>query len=116
MLRDVTTDVAGWFFLSSGLMLWGSWVPLPRRLAMFFRGDDFHAIGARLQLWPYPVHLFGVVVSALTLAALLAVAAMALTMALPDHWALYTPVFHLQALWLAATGASLLWYGLGQGM
>ena len=25
------------------------------------------------------------------------------------------PVFHLQALWLAATGAYLLLYGIGQG-
>ena len=41
---------------------------------------------------------------------------MALTMLLPDNWALYTPVFHLQALWLAATGAYLLLYGIGQGM
>jgi hypothetical protein len=38
---------------------------------------------------------------------------MALTMLWPDNWALYTPVFHLQALWLAATGAYLLWHGIG---
>ena len=48
-------------------------------------------------------------------AAGLGMAAMALTMALPDNWVLYTPVFHLQALWLAATGAYLLLYGIGQG-
>jgi hypothetical protein len=48
-------------------------------------------------------------------AAGLGVAAMALTMLWPDRWALYTPVFHLQSLWLAATGAYLLWYGIGQG-
>jgi hypothetical protein len=41
-------------------------------------------------------------------AAALGVAAMGLTMALPDNWALYTPIFHLQALWLAATGAFVL--------
>ena len=223
MLRDFTTDVAGWLFLAGALMLWGGWVLLPRRVGMFFQSDDFPAIGARLQLWLwlYRVHLFGVVVSALALvalaavladrpgvrvlvwpgaavavaglivgavgsafyyhfgvwgaletrkapegatdlvkslhvpthyvtclvrfgrvfcglgltvlavgllrgevlpwwvgggAALLGVAAMALTMALPDNWALYTPVFHLQALWLAATGAYLLLYGIGQGM
>jgi hypothetical protein len=40
----------------------------------------------------------------------LGVAAMGLTMLWPDNWALYTPVFHLQALWLAATGAHLLFY------
>ena len=47
-------------------------------------------------------------------AAALGVAAMALTMLWPDNWALYTPVFHLQSLWLAATGAYLLLYGIGQ--
>ena len=44
------------------------------------------------------------------------VAAMALTMLWPDNWALYTHVFHLQSLWLAATGAYLLLYGIGQGV
>jgi hypothetical protein len=47
-------------------------------------------------------------------AAVIGVAAMGLTMALPDNWALYTPVFHLQALWLAATGAVLLLSGIAQ--
>jgi hypothetical protein len=223
MLQDFTTDVTGALFLAGALLLWGGWVLLPRRVGMFFRSDDFPAVGARLHLWLwlYRVHLFGVVVSALALVALaalvanqpavrtlvwpgaavgvaglivgavgsafyyhfgvwgaletrkapdlakglveslqlpthyvtclvrfgrvfcglgltvlaagllrgevlpwwvgggaagLGVAAMALTMLWPDNWALYTPVFHLQALWLAATGAYLLRYGIGQGM
>jgi hypothetical protein len=45
-------------------------------------------------------------------AAGLGVAAMALTMLFPDNWSLYKPVFHLQALWLAATGAELLLHGI----
>jgi hypothetical protein len=44
--------------------------------------------------------------------AALGVAAMALTMALPDHLALYAPVFHGQAAWLAATGGTILWWGI----
>lgn len=48
-------------------------------------------------------------------AAILGVAAMALTMLLPDNWALYTPVFHLQSLWLAAAGACLLLNGINIG-
>jgi len=222
MFRDFTTNVTGWFFLAGALMLWGGAVLLPHRVGMFFRSDDFPAIGARLLLWLwlYRVHLFGMVTSALGLVALaalmanqpavrilvwpgaavavaglivnavgsafyyhfgvwgalesrktadagvdlveslhlpthyvtclvrfgrvfcglgltvlamgllrgevlpwwvgggaagLGVAAMALTMALPDHWALYTPVFHLQALWLGATGTYLLLFGIGQG-
>jgi hypothetical protein len=43
----------------------------------------------------------------------LGVAAMALTMLWPDNWALYTPVFHLQALWLAAIGTQLVVFGIG---
>lgn len=45
----------------------------------------------------------------------LGVASMTITMTLPDNWTLYRPVFHLQALWLAATGVYLLMYGIGQG-
>jgi len=223
MVGSFATDVTGWFFLAGALMFWGGAVLLPRRVGMFFRSDDFPAIGTRLQLWLwlYRIHLFGVVVSALALVALaaslanqpavrvlvwpgvavavaglivgaagsafyyhfgvwgaletgkdpnvatdlveslrlpthyvtclvrfgrvfcglgltvlavgllhgevfpwwvgggaaaLGVVAMALTMALPDNWTLYTPVFHLQALWLAATGAYLLLYGIDQGM
>jgi hypothetical protein len=200
-------------------MLWGAAAVSPHRVGMFFRSDDFPAIGARLQLWLwlYRVHLFGVVVSALALVALaalvanqpaarvlvwpgaavgvaglivgavgsafyyhfgvwgaletrkspyaavelvkslllpthyvtclvrfgrvfcglgltvlasgllhgevlpwwvggsaaaLGVAAMAVTMLFPDHWALYAPAFHLQAVWFAATGAYLLLYGI----
>ena len=77
MLRDFTTDVTGWFFLAGALMLWGGRVLLPRRVGMFFQSDDFPAIGARLHLWLwlYRVHLFGVVVSALAVAALAALVA-----------------------------------------
>jgi hypothetical protein len=46
-------------------------------------------------------------------AAALGVAAIAVTMLFPDNWALYVPVFHLQAVWFAATGAYLLLYGIG---
>ncbi|HXV60177.1 MAG TPA: hypothetical protein VEK15_05750 [Vicinamibacteria bacterium] len=44
-------------------------------------------------------------------AALLGLAAMALTMGLPDELQLYDPVFHLNALWLVAVGVAVL--GLG---
>ena len=40
-------------------------------------------------------------------------AAMALTMLLPEHMSLYLPVFHLKSLWLLATGAVILRKGLG---
>jgi hypothetical protein len=39
-------------------------------------------------------------------------AAMALTMLLPDNMSLYWPVFHLTALWLIVTGIVILRHGL----
>ncbi len=42
----------------------------------------------------------------------LGVAAMALTMGLPDELGLYQPLFHLFSLWLAAMGAVVLRWGL----
>lgn len=223
MLRDFTTEVTGGLFLAGAIMLWGGRMLSHHHLGMFFRVEDFPAIGARLHvwLWLYRVHLFGVVVSALALVALaalvaslpdvrilvwpgaaigvaglivgaagsafyyhfgvwgaietrnqplaakelvealrvpthyvtclvrfgrvfcglgltvlagglfsgaalpgwigagaaaLGIAAMALTMLWPDRWALFTPVFHLQSLWFAATGLHLLISGMGPGV
>lgn len=45
-------------------------------------------------------------------AALLGIAAMALTMAFPDNMEFYVPVFHLNSLWLLATGIVVLRSGL----
>jgi hypothetical protein len=48
-------------------------------------------------------------------AAVLGVAAMALTMAFPDNLAVFVPVFHGQCLWLAATGRVVLRSGARDG-
>lgn len=48
-------------------------------------------------------------------AALLGVAAMAITMAFPDDLEYYRPVFHLNAAWLLAAGIVVLRSGLGRG-
>ena len=45
-------------------------------------------------------------------AAAIGLAAMALTMLLPDNMSIYLPVFHLTALWLKATGIVILRRGL----
>jgi len=45
-------------------------------------------------------------------AVLIGLAAMALTMGLPDNLALYAPVFHLQALWLLGTGGIIVMHGV----
>ena len=46
------------------------------------------------------------------MAVAIGVAAMALTMLLPDHMSLYLPVFHLMALWLLVTGIVMLRHGI----
>ena len=45
-------------------------------------------------------------------AAAIGLAAMALTMLLPDHMSLYAPVFHIKSLWLLVTGIVILRRGL----
>jgi hypothetical protein len=45
-------------------------------------------------------------------ALLIGLAAMALTMGLPNQLTLYLPIFHLQALWLVATGVVILRSGV----
>ncbi len=45
-------------------------------------------------------------------AMLIGIAAMAVIMAFPDRENLYFPIFHLQSLWLAATGFAVLRSGL----
>jgi hypothetical protein len=75
------------------------------RFGRVFTGLGLCVLAAGLLRWPIlpPWVGWG--------AAGIGAAAMALTMTLPDNWSLYTPVFHLQALWLAATGAVLLLSG-----
>lgn len=46
-------------------------------------------------------------------AALMGLAAMALTMGLPDDLHLYQPVFHAMALWLVVTGVVIVMRGVG---
>ena len=47
--------------------------------------------------------------------ALLGLAAMALTMGLPDNLEYYAPVFHLNALWFVAAGVEINRSGLRMG-
>lgn len=42
-------------------------------------------------------------------------ASMAVTMLLPDRMSLYLPIFHVKAVWLALTGATILRRGFPQG-
>jgi hypothetical protein len=77
------------------------------RFGRVFSGLGLFVLGLGLLWWPALPFWAG------WGAVAIGVAAMAVTMAFPDHWALYTPVFHLLSLWLAATGAMLLGSGIG---
>ncbi len=48
-------------------------------------------------------------------AAIIGIAAMALTMALPDQLTYYQPIFHTHALWMAATGLHIWRRGIVEG-
>lgn len=68
-------------------------------------GQIVLAVGLLLpQAGPWPLWLVGS-------GGLLGLAGMALTMGLPDDLSLYRPVFHLNALWLAAFGVVTLTLG-----
>ncbi len=76
------------------------------RFGRVFTGLGLLVLALGLIKWkPLPL---GIGVSA----AVIGLAAMAITMALPDNLPLYMPVFHLQALWLAATGIITLRSGI----
>jgi hypothetical protein len=74
------------------------------RFGRVFSGLGLAVLGIALVQWP--VLAGGRWLGSAALG--LGVAAMALTMALPDALDLYLPLFHLLCLWLAAVGAMAL--------
>ncbi len=77
------------------------------RFGRVFSGLGLLVLGFGLIKWKILPVWSGSVAIAIGLAA------MALTMLLPDHMSLYLPVFHLKSLWLLATGGVILRRGLG---
>lgn len=72
------------------------------RFGRVFSGLGLVLLGIGLHHWrllPRPVSAGAI---------LIGLASMALTMALPDNWSVYTPVFHAKALWLLVTGVLVL--------
>jgi hypothetical protein len=69
--------LVGALFLAAAAMLWGGWTLLPHRIGTFFQPADFGAVAAHLRLWiwMFRVHLFGLVVAVMALAALAAAVA-----------------------------------------
>jgi len=66
------TRFAGGAFIASALMLWLGWMLLPVRTGMFFQPEVFGRIHEQFHfwIWMYRIHLFGVVMAMVALAAL----------------------------------------------
>jgi hypothetical protein len=76
------------------------------RFGRVFSGLGLVVLGIGLAKWRIlPIWIGGAAVA-------LGVAAMAITMGLPDRLALYQPVFHLKAIWLVATGIVIIKSGV----
>ena len=76
------------------------------RFGRVFSGLGLLVLGLGFLKWKLlPVWVGGVAV-------LIGLAAMALTMGLPDHLSLYAPIFHLKAIWLTCTGIVILKSGM----
>ena len=76
------------------------------RFGRVFGGFGLLVLGFGLLAWKVLPAWTGII------AMVIGVAAMAITMGLPDDVDLYLPVFHLHALWLAAVGFVLLRSGI----
>lgn len=76
------------------------------RFGRVFGGFGMLLLGVGLLVWKVLPSWAGVI------PVIIGVAAMALTMGLPDDLDLYLPVFHLHALWLAGVGIVTLRSGL----
>lgn len=76
------------------------------RFGRVFSGLGLLFLGMSILKWAFLNKIIGAA------AVLLGLAAIGLTMVLPDHLHLYQPIFHLKSLWLAATGITLLRSGI----
>ena len=72
MRRDFPTTFVACSFLAAAALLWGGWLLLPVKIGTYFQPDDFGRVAERFHfwIWMYRLHLFGMVISAIALAAL----------------------------------------------
>lgn len=75
MQSEMSKRITGWLFVVGAVMLWVGWLLLPVRIATFFAPGDFAAVyeGWHLFVWMYRVHIFGLVIAIMALAALAAI-------------------------------------------
>src|SRR5262245_34438741 len=74
MIQDTHRRFTGVLFIAAAAMLWLGWVLLPVKPGSHYEGGEFALIHEQFHLWIwlYRVHLFGMVTTAMALAALAA--------------------------------------------
>ena len=76
------------------------------RFGRVFSGVGFLVFGLSILKWAFVPRPLG------ALASFMGLAAIAVTMLWPDHWSLYTPIFHMTPLWFIAMGVAILRSGI----
>jgi hypothetical protein len=76
------------------------------RFGRVFSGLGLLILGWSIFKWAFVARVLGAV------AAIMGLAAMAITMLMPDRLSLYMPVFHLWPLWLVGAGIAVLRAGI----
>lgn len=106
MQDDLSRRATGWLFVAGAVMLWLGWLLLPVRLGTFFEAGDFAAVRAEWHqfVWMYRVHIFGLVIS------LMAVAAFAASTVAHESRAVLWPGFAVAALGLAVGALAQAFY------
>ncbi len=76
MKKDFETNVIGWAFIVSAIMLWGGWFFSPHHLGEYLVSSDFSAVSENLWtwIWMYRIHIFGWVIMGIAMFALTSIA------------------------------------------
>ena len=77
MLKNFETKVTGWFFIAAAFMLWIGWALSPHHIQEYIQASDFDVIGESVWfwIWMYRIHIFGWVILAISLLALISICA-----------------------------------------
>ena len=76
MEKNFETKVTAWFFIAAALMLWIGWALSPHHIQEYIQSDDFTHIGESVWfwIWMFRIHIFGWVILAISMFALISIA------------------------------------------
>lgn len=77
MKKDFETKFTGWAFIVATVLLWGGWALSPHHIGEYIVASDFSAISEDLWywIWMYRFHIFGWVIMAISMFALVSITA-----------------------------------------